>query len=272
MPFPTLVSIFLESQELAQEGESRFLSVFACLISLFRDHVYLLISWNDYKQTTRVCSLLVVLYKILFWFSGFFWNQRYLSHSSHVPFYHELHFNFFYGHRSNVEVEGTVWDFMSRLVALVASQGGCIPLLTSVNFCWYETSQSWVSLCSLLKTDYALCSHSDWNWCRLDWGRPWCSVSQFKCFISCTVLVNIFHGFVPSFQRGIRRTPIGHCDDGVLDLQIQSFPELYYGGFGIGVPQTLLWWFWDQCIPLLLLTPQIRPGNRQQIGTSGNNQ
>ena len=60
-------------------------------------------------------------------------------------------------------------------------------------------------------------------------------VSQFKCFVSHTVLVDIFHSFVPSFWRGIGRMSIGHCGDGVLDLRIQSFPELYYCGFGIGV-------------------------------------
>ena len=88
----------------------------------------------------RVCSLLVVLYKILFQFGDFFWNWSYFSHPCHVPFYHELHFNLFYSHRSNVEVEGTVQDFMSGLVAPVASQGGHIPLLTSVSFHCYKTS------------------------------------------------------------------------------------------------------------------------------------
>ena len=123
----------------------------------------------------------------------------------------------------------------SGLVAPVESQGGHIPPSTSVNFHWYETSQNWMSMCNLLKTDYTLCRHLDWNQCRVDWDRSWCLVSQFKCFISCTVLVNIFHSFIPSFRRGIRRMSIGHCSNGVLDLQIQSFPELYYGGFGIGV-------------------------------------
>ena len=183
----------------------------------------------------RACSLLVVLYKILFHFGNFFQNWSHFSYPCHVPFYHELHFNLFYSHWSNGEVEGIVQDFMSRLVAPVASQEGCIPPSTSVNFCWYKTSQNWMHMCNLLKTDYALCRHLDWNWCRVDWDRPWCSVSQFKCFISHMVLVDIFHGFIPSFQRGIGRTPIGHCGDGVLDLRIQSSLELYYSGFGIGV-------------------------------------
>ena len=165
MPFPTLVSIFSELQESTQEGEgeSRLLSVFACQISLFWDHVYLSISQNDYKWTMRVCSSLIVLYKILFQFSDFFQNPRYLSHLCHVLFYHELHFNFFYCHQSDVKVEGTVRNFMSGLVAPVASQGGCIPLSTSVYICWYVISWSWVSVCSQLKAGHALCSHSDWN-------------------------------------------------------------------------------------------------------------
>ena len=29
---------------------------------------------------------------------------------------------------------------------------------------------------------------------------------------------------------------IGHCSNGVLDFQVQSFSEFYYGGFGVCVP------------------------------------
>ena len=71
----------------------------------------------------------------------------------------------------------------------------------------------------------------------MGWSRPRCSVGQFERFVGSVILVNIFCHFIPIFWRGIRRTSIGHCSDGVLDLWVQSFLEFYYSGFGVCIPR-----------------------------------
>ena len=71
----------------------------------------------------------------------------------------------------------------------------------------------------------------------MGWNRPGCSVGRFEHFISSTILVNIFCCFIPIFRRGIGRTSVGHCSNGVLDLRVQTFLEFYHHGFGVCIPR-----------------------------------
>ena len=118
-------------------------------------------------------------------------------------------------------------------------------------------ARSWVSRCDCLWTENALWSCMDWDSSQMGWNGPGCSVGQFKHFISSAILVDIFCRFIPIFWRGIRRMSVGHCSDGVLDLQVQSFLEFYYSGFGVCIPHfckgilNCIWTYGDLVCPQL---------------------
>ena len=149
----------------------------------FQNHIYLLIFQNDYGWTTRACSSLVVLYKILqSWFQSWF---RYFCH---VPSNHYFHFEFFQGWCPDVISVGTVGSPVSGFPTPVTSQWEQIFLESRIQVHWYRVA----------RRGSLGCGWQEGTGCGMEDRMG----SRLECFISLPVLVYGFSSFIPIFGGG----------------------------------------------------------------------
>ena len=132
---------------------------FAHLENLSWNHVYLTIFWNDYKWTTRACSSLIVLYKILLWFGNFLQSWRQLYHSFHVPFYCQCY----------ISITMSTWSpspIITTIITLIQDANSCLSPLSSLgHFPKLLPSHSWghTTLSSSYSRFILLWAHYHWH-------------------------------------------------------------------------------------------------------------
>ena len=199
MPFPT--SAFVFSKWEREQKRELLLWEFARLVMRFQNHIYLLIFQNNYGWTTRACSSLVVLYKILrSWFRSWF------HYFCHVPSNHYFHFEFFQGQRPDVMSVRTVGSPVSGFLTSVTSRWEQTFLESRIQVYWYKIAQ------------------------RRSLGRDWrdetgCGTEdrtrgRLECFISLPVLVYGFSSFIPIFGGSVQGSSVWHGGNRVLDLRV----------------------------------------------------